>query len=67
MAFATAESKRWELLAKGYPPNMVSAAIERAIGTAHKRVEPVNIAIKDHAFHDILVAELHQTEHGATN
>lgn len=61
-ALAACESKRWELRTKGYPQSMVAAAVERAFGTALKRVQPIDESIRSQAFYDILITELHQCE-----
>lgn len=57
-AMAACESKRFELIAKGYREPVVAASIDRAKGTALRKVQPVSQPIRERAFYDILISEL---------
>ena len=46
------------LEAKGYPPGLTGWAIDRAVGTALKKVEHISPTIRNQAYYDILGHEL---------
>lgn len=51
-----------ELESRGYPPNLVAAALSRARGTAEYKSEPISADIRLRAFLDLLHAELKGVE-----
>ena len=61
-AIALIERTRIEMEAKGYPPRVVAAAVDRARGTAYSRTMGIRDGIRDEAFYDVLVLELQRVE-----
>ncbi len=58
--------KEMELEARGYPLRTIHVAVERARGTARRRVTVISASIRDHAFYDIFKDELSMTENWIT-
>lgn len=55
---APTQETRQELLAKGYPPSLVEAALERAIGVASAHARPFSEELRSRVFTIWLSEEL---------
>ncbi len=61
-ALSVAVVRELELEAKGYPHQLVSAAISRATGAARKKAQPLSPSIREQAYYEFLVDELKHVE-----
>jgi hypothetical protein len=61
-ALSVAAVRELELEAKGFPPQLVRAAISRATGAARRKAEPLSPSIREQAYYEFLVDELKHVE-----